>query len=327
MKRRLIKCSLENVVVSDSLRVDKLIGGSASYILNSDLLPVKFIDSDNKSRVSRNRIKVVVLVDFDIYGTGEILSLLPSDYEIYSNLGYVRKVDQMYKLNKNKVRSKILAYSKLRKSQIFMAFYSISFPRGLSDEVIRRIHNTVLTRIRKLDKLFSYIWIAERQKNGTLHFHMLTNRYFNIRIINYMYARAIHNQIIKLSLNEFNYDYKKYNGVDVKMVSSIDSLSKYLTKYVTKNNELYDGLCWNCDSSVSALVTHIYLNDNEFKELSKKLIYVCSFNKSDVKNDVNIDFDIYNYGSYRPKIIFSNIPFINQYIVSDYYRRKGLVYK
>ena len=314
----LIKASYSSVVKSDSIRVGKRIGGSASYILDSNSLPVKHVDSANKLTESKAKIKCVVLQDFDIYGTGEILNLEYNLYMSCLDLGLVQKINKEYRLNKNKVRSKILAYSHLKRSKIFMAFYSISFPKGLPDSVIRKIHNTVLTRLRKSNSKFSYIWVAERQKNGTLHFHMLTNTFFNIRIINYMYAKAIDNQIKKDKNIDINYDYKKYNGVDVRRVASIDSLQKYMTKYVTKNNETFDGLCWNCDSSVSALVTHVYLDSEEFKTLEKKIIYITTIVKDGFFEGTNIEFDIYSYGSYRPKIIFQTLTMINQFIMKDF---------
>ena len=316
-KVNLIKANYTNIVKSDAIKVSKKIGGSASFILDENSLPVRFINSENKIISSKAKIKCVVLRDFDIYGSGEILHLDFDLFTEYFNLGYVQRIVNEYKLNKTKVRAKIMAYSNLKKSKVFMAFYSISFPKGLNDQIIRKIHNTVLTRLRKSNSKFTYIWVCERQKNGTLHFHMLTNTYFNIRIINYMYAKAIQNQIKSSTDIDINYDYKKYNGVDVKRVVSIDSLQKYITKYVTKNNEKFNGLCWNCDASVSALVTHLYLNDHEWLLIAKKMIYITTIVKDGHFKDSKIEFDVYTYGSYRPKIIHESLTMINEYIMQS----------
>lgn len=119
-----------------------------------------------------------------------------------------------YKLNKKKVREKCSAFFGLRQSKKFLAFYSISFPMGFPDEFAYQCFNTVKTRMREECGLKSYLWVAERQKNGTIHFHMLTNTFMQIRKVNYFMARAINTQIRskknKGKIN-VNFDIKKYN--------------------------------------------------------------------------------------------------------------------
>lgn len=317
-KKKLIKASFSSVVTSESISIDKKIGGSSSYILDQNDLPVKFVNSENKSKSTSNKVKAKVIMAFSFHNVDDIVYLDKIEFQALFENGYVIKFDHLFKLNKSKVRSKILAYANLKRSKTFMAFYSISFPKGMADKQIRQVHNTVLTRLRKLNSKFSYIWIAERQKNGTLHFHMLTNTYFNIRIINHMYAKAIHNILAKSDDNSIKYDWKKYNGCDVKRVLSIQKLSKYLVKYVTKNDEKTNGLLWNCDSSVSALVTHLYLTDEEFKRIANKLIYMYPIVKETSFEGCFMEFDIYSYGSYRPKIIFESLMVINEFIISQF---------
>ena len=79
-----------------------------------------------------------------------------------------------------------------------------------------------------------------------------------------------------------------------------------------------DGLLWTCDKTVSALVTHLYLNDSEFKAIHNKLIYMYTVSKETSFEGCFMDFDIYNYGSYKPKIIFENLNIINEYILSNF---------
>ncbi len=89
-----------------------------------------------------------------------------------------------YRLNKSKVKKKCHALSRLEKSKKFLAFYSISFPVGLPDENAYKIFNTWLTRCRRNSGLKTYLWVAERQKNGTVHFHLLTNDFMPIKQVN-----------------------------------------------------------------------------------------------------------------------------------------------
>lgn len=310
-----IKASFENIISSHHLKQTKVIGGSSSVTLNVEGLPIKKINVENTKCTNKSKVKAIVIKCFNYYAEGEIIFVCNQEFNYLFENGFVIKFASEFKLNKNKVRNKIYAYAHLKKSKRFMAFYSISFPNKMDDQDIRKIHNTCLTRIRKFRKSFSYIWVAERQKNGTLHFHMLTNEWFNIRMINRYYAIAIQNHITKNNLNHINFNVKRYNGVDVKLVKSIESLSKYLTKYVTKNNEKFNGLVWNCDSSISALVTCLYLNNEEYKAISKNLIHYTTIKKEITYLKEPLEIDIWLYGSHRPKLIFESLKQINEYIV------------
>lgn len=315
------KANFETIVTSEQLVTTKKIGGSSVIRLNEDLGLIKIKNVENVINENKGNVKCIVIKAFNDFYIDQILYLKKSEFKELSEMGFVKKIELKYRLNKSKVRSKMMAYANLKRSKKFMAFYSISFPKGLPDDIIRTIHNTALTRIRKFRKSFSYIWVCERQKKGTLHFHMLTNEWLNIRIINHIYAKAIKNAIAKIKCDSVSYDWIKYNGVDVKLVQNVLKLTKYLTKYLTKNNEEFNGLCWNCDSSISALVTTLYLNDDEFKQIAKKVILWKSFDKEISYFKEPLEFDIYTYGSHKPKLIFETLQEINNYIVATWYKK------
>ena len=121
--------------------------------------------------------------------------------------------DREYKLNAPKIRRKITAFFNLKATRDFCAFYSISFPQGISDDDAYRIFNIWQTRCRQTYSLSSFLWVAERQKNGTIHFHLLTNTRMPVKEVN-GFARTA---LIPYS-HLYNWDVEKvsrYNGVDV----------------------------------------------------------------------------------------------------------------
>lgn len=189
-----------------------------------------------------------------------------------------------YKLNKKKVREKCSAFFGLRQSKKFLAFYSISFPLGFPDEFAYQCFNTVKTRMREECGLKSYLWVAERQKNGTVHFHMLTNTFMQIRKVNYFMARAINTQIRskknKGKIN-VNFDIKKYNGVDVRHVNNNrKALNCYLTKYVSKNTISFFKLPYHSSHDISELFTaETFPNENcsDFRPIRDALKHIKTF--------------------------------------------------
>lgn len=187
------------------------------------------------------------------------------------------KPKALYGLRKTKIRNKILNFFSLNKSKKFCAFYSISFPVEITDEIGYKVFNTWLTRCRKDCGLKSYLWVAERQKNGTLHFHLITHNYMAIRKVNEYMKQSLFTQYEKGFLNCNPKVIEKYNGVDVDnlyhskrkknnngRLSQIEAqrkLSYYLTKYISKNEVKSERLPWHCSRDISALFISINYDD------------------------------------------------------------------
>ena len=177
-----------------------------------------------------------------------------------------------FKLNKSKVRKRAIAFSRLKKSRKNLYFYTITFTEKLEDNLCFDCLNIALTRLRKDNLIEDYLWITERQKNTTLHFHLLTNDLFSVKILNNYIKSSL---IYKHNRKEFQYDRSKienYNGVDIaknRNTRKVINLAlqkdnrliiSYLTKYITKNNEKFSRLPFHSSHSISKL-THKYLID------------------------------------------------------------------
>ncbi len=162
-----------------------------------------------------------------------------------------------FSINKSKVKSKILALAHLKQSKKFLAFITVSFPQSFPDKNAISVLNNVLTNVRQGSLKFNYLWVAERQQNSTIHFHMVCNRFFNIRVLNHKFANAVQRELVKDNLTDINFDKHKYNGVDVKQVRNIGSIAAYITKYVSKSDDVFNVRCWGSDSITSKLFTHV----------------------------------------------------------------------
>lgn len=80
---------------------------------------------------------------------------------------------------------------------------------------------------------FSYVWKAETQRNGNLHFHLVTDHFIPTSYINYKWNRILY---------KYGYmdKYLKEKGhinapsAEIKKVKSDKDLAKYMRKYLTK---------------------------------------------------------------------------------------------
>jgi len=237
------------------------------------------------------------------------------------------------KINKGKVSKKIYSLFNLRCSAKFIAFFSVSFPSQISDNTCFICWNYWLTCLRKKFNLENYIWVTERQKNGTLHYHMLTNNYMPVLQINRAMAIIINNQVDAGNCSWGNSCINRYNGVDVDSIYNSKRhkktgkilnksevrrwLSKYVTKYVTKNNEKFEHLCWHCSRSVSMLFTTVMYN---FKDKDKIFPYLPDFeNANTLYIHLHSDYNDTYVFKFEPNIqLFLTLFWFNDLIFKDY---------
>ncbi len=238
------------------------------------------------------------------------------------------------RLNKSKVKGKMFALFNLECSRKFIAFYSVSFPLGNSDEELFICWNYWLTSLRKTFGLNNYIWVTERQKNGTLHFHMLTNNYMPITQINRSMGIIINNRVLNGFMKWGNSDINRFNGVDVDSIfnskrhkktgkllnpSEVRNwISKYVTKYVTKNTETFSHLCWHCSRSISILFTGTII----LKEISRVVTdYLPRIRQlyTNFKGEFN---DTWAFHFVPPEHLFDYIKLYNNLIFGEYVPNK-----
>ncbi len=272
----------ENNIIYTKMRHEKFLGSSKyrfdvvsnAVVLKEKLKPViplvkeKSENQDDLDYLEKNRTDFL-RENNPAYAFVEPCEPLPRDYE---------PAVKLMKLNKKFVREKCSAFFGLKRSRAFLAFYTISFPMGFDDDSCMKVFNTFLTRLRTDFKFESYLWVAERQQNGTLHFHLLTNTWMPIRRVNYYMAKAIETQVNKHSI-DVQFDVEKYNGVDVKPVTkNRKALNIYLTKYVSKNSLALHRRPFHCSRDISELFTaetfpHHHCNDfKHIADVLKKIV-------------------------------------------------------
>lgn len=134
-------------------------------------------------------------------------------------------------------------------------------------EIKSKVLNRFLTDMRTLFGWDNYVWKAELQKNGNIHFHividrplhyMIIRKYWNKALSKLGYIRAYQNKFAYMGQSNYiKYNIKRYGGTglkwhkawlhgdktnwkdpnstDVKTVTSADNVAAYLSKYLAKN--------------------------------------------------------------------------------------------
>lgn len=134
-------------------------------------------------------------------------------------------------------------------------------------EIKEKCLHQFITQIGKYFPVKNYVWKAELQKNGNIHFHLTTDvfihhmairKYWNQAIEKLGYVSAYADTFRGMEFEEYDYwrrqqgsndtgknlkaylygnstGWKSPNTTDVKQVKDIDNLAAYLSKYLTKD--------------------------------------------------------------------------------------------
>lgn len=98
----------------------------------------------------------------------------------------------------------------------------------------------------------SYVWRAERQKNGNLHFHLVTDRYIHYKAIRDTWNDQLASTGLIDAFQAKN-GHRHPNSTDVHAVKAIRSLGAYIAKYMSKTESTaqpIEGRVWDCSRNL-----------------------------------------------------------------------------
>lgn len=156
-------------------------------------------------------------------------------------------------------------------------------------EIKNKALNLFLTTCRQKYGLINYIWKAEAQANGNIHFHITTDVYIHWGDLRKLWNRCLDSfgyigqykaNMQAVHANGFNFradlaqhwsrekqyqaylygcktDWQNPNTTDVHAVRKISNLSAYLTKYFTKNDterRPITGRLWGMSAHLSKII-------------------------------------------------------------------------
>lgn len=128
-----------------------------------------------------------------------------------------------------------------------------------------------------------YLWKAESQVNGNIHFHITTNTFIHWKSIRRKWnsIQGKHGYLKKWTDGNVPGD---PNATDVHAVIYEDEIAKYMCKYMTKNDasrRSITGRLWACSPALSNLSICIDEHDEGFAEASQSMTIQSDHKKLD----------------------------------------------
>ena len=233
---------------------------------------------------------------------------------------------------KHKIKDKMLSFFEaskgkkgFRHNKVDFYFITLTFINKVNDKLAISVLNKFLTVLKNKYGNFGYIWVAEKQQNGNIHYHMIADKRFNLYYLNSLWTVQQINSGIrnyeqeyecldkeKVTINDLHsakswQTIQKYlNPVDIKPVKTIEGISAYLTSYVTKNDSKFYCSSWHCNRQVSRIFTSSAINRDVFD-------ITCDSNKNRIKTIKGKEYINTTY--------FGQYCIINTIYNKSYYRR------
>lgn len=114
--------------------------------------------------------------------------------------------------------------------------------------------------------MVDYIWKAELQARGQIHWHITTNTY-----IPWQWIRSAWNNIQKgngwLDTYHQQYGHWNANSTDIHAVMKIDRIELYLAKYIAKVGTKIQGKVWDCSNTLSGKSYFTFVRDWDTDDL------------------------------------------------------------
>mgnify|MGYP006873019706 CR=1 FL=1 len=165
-------------------------------------------------------------------------------------------------------------YSKNReRKRRYFVMITLTLPTAQQEsdnKLKRKFLNIWLQRLERVHKGINYLWVAEVQKNGNLHFHIVVDRW-----VNYLWVSSTWNKTLANGeyINEFEKKFGHRNPPTTKVTGQkkMKDPALYITKYISKaeNRRKIEGHCWYCCDNLKKINNLSLLNSEEIEN------YIC----------------------------------------------------
>jgi hypothetical protein len=156
-----------------------------------------------------------------------------------------------------------------------------------------------------------YVWRAERQENGNIHFHLVSDKYLPWSDLRNKWNKA-QNKLGYLDRFYMKHGHYDANSTDVHSAYDMDSVGGYISKYFSKNEKIEEigGRFYSCSHGLSQYKSYTiddfhlkfeslktYLTDDLKIKINTEYCSLFRLGRNDLLNlpDFGFTYDFINY--------------------------------
>lgn len=176
-----------------------------------------------------------------------------------------------------------------------------------------------------------WLWKAEAQSNGNIHFHILTDQFLNVAKVRRIWSNNLGRYTNLINKYQAKHGRQTWsNGVDVDFAKNMNAISGYIAKYISKSQDPDQvrpiaGKLWGCSRELKYLKP---LTINALSQTQQFNAVVSAVLKARNKPDVyqKID-DHYHYYGLKSADLIAASPFLRPFVNRYYYRLYSAIYR
>ncbi len=274
-------------------------------------------DTSARIIISSNRILTYNKPDFivrDKKGRKDLMKeLLKKRHK--GNLGMpaikkITKIVDTWNTYIHTAKEKRFNYKKNMDKKLSLITLTLSASQKNDDKEIKRnLLNRFIIEMQRKKQIINYLWKAEYQKNGNIHFHIVVDKF-----IEWQWIRSTWNNIQKVNgyLDEYYEKFQNYdpNSTDIHACKNVKNVRKYICKYLTKKGEEREnaGRVWGCSDSVREISPVEMIMSKDIELILNKLEQ-----KKDIKVSQN-DYCTVFYGEIIKELKKADKDFYQEYV-------------
>jgi hypothetical protein len=213
------------------------------------------------------------------------------------------------------VNRKMLNYCMDRERKIKpLSFITLTLSQLQKDDdkyIKRHMLDRFLITLQRKGILKQYIWKAETQQNGNLHFHVITPNYITKEVIRYTWNEIqFDNGYLEMYIQKHGHG--NAPSTEIKASKNIRHTAGYVAKYIAKKegSRLIQGRLWGCSDRLRSLRTPKVIVDNVMQKALRKAVYTGKLIVKELEHcDIYIG-DIY-------KFMHTECPHMQKWYISE----------
>lgn len=242
-------------------------------------------------------------------------------YTGYSNNKNISKIQKscniVYHLSPCRVVYNPILDKKINFQNSFITL-TLSAKQEISDrEITANLLQPFLRHYRQTNEMHHYVWKAERQSCGNIHYHIISDAFITISNLQ-NYWNKLQSKYDFIDRFAERYDHRKPNSIDVMQIKNRSTMAKYISKYMSKqSDQRINGKIWDCSESVSSFRPLVFEINNHNYQLLNHIINTYNLKriKSEYYSIAFINKSIY-------KLLKDNLIWIQKNFVTSWQRLK-----
>lgn len=203
----------------------------------------------------------------------------------------------------------------------FVTLTLSSDQRHTDKEIKRKMVTPFIQVLKRKHNVWHYLYVCEKQENGNLHIHLLTDSY-----IHHSAIRKEWNEIQDLNgyIQPFfdKWGHRNPNSTDIHKLEKVHNVQAYLIKYMTKDQKdrKIDGRLWGCSDSLRKLKHYSTMIESKEAIALSEIMKNSQFQVTQKENYTLITGKIYTYLKARHKKIFDEVNDYNRSQIERLYK-------